>query len=127
MPRILDIAKRHHLYVIEDAAQAVMASINRKCVGSFGDIGCFSLHPLKNLNVCGDGGVLTTNSEKICEKVKLLRNHGLKNRNEIEFFGYNSRLDTIHATVALHVMKSLKEVATIRRNHAQIYDHLGAV
>jgi aminotransferase EvaB len=122
MPSILEIAKQHQLYVIEDAAQAVMASINGKRVGSFGDIGCFSLHPLKNLNVCGDGGVLTTNSKEICEKVKLLRNHGLKNRNEIEFFGYNSRLDTIHATVALHVMKSLKEVATIRRNHAQIYD-----
>jgi len=122
MPRILDIAKRHHLYVIEDAAQAVMASIQGQPVGSFGDVGCFSLHPLKNLNVCGDGGVLTTNSQEICEKVKLLRNHGLKNRDEIEFFGYNSRLDTIHATVALYMLKSLSEVTETRKKHAQIYD-----
>ncbi len=122
MPGILDIAKRHHLYVIEDAAQAIMAAIDGKPVGSFGDCGCFSLHPLKNLNICGDGGMLTTNSEEIHAKVKLLRNHGLKNRNEIEFFGYNSRLDTIQATVALHVMKSLNRVTEIRRKHAQIYD-----
>jgi dTDP-4-amino-4,6-dideoxygalactose transaminase len=122
MPRIMELARQYHLYVIEDAAQAIKASIQGQPVGSFGDVGCFSLHPLKNLNVCGDGGVLTTNSPEIYEKVKLLRNHGLKNRNEIEFFGYNSRLDTIHATVALHVMKSLDEVTTIRKTHSQLYD-----
>ena len=122
MPRILAIAKRHQLYVIEDAAQAVLAAIDGKVVGSFGDAGCFSLHPLKNLNVGGDGGVLTTNSAEMYEKVSLLRNHGLKNRDEIEFFGYNSRLDTIHATVALHGLKSLAEITEIRRKHARIYD-----
>lgn len=123
MPRILEIARQYHLCVVEDAAQAVLAAIDGKSVGSFGDAGCFSLHPLKNLNVCGDGGMLTTDSEEIHEKVKLLRNHGLKNRNEIEFFGYNSRLDTIQATVALHVMKSLNKVTEIKRRHAQIYDN----
>lgn len=122
MPCILEIAKQHHLSVIEDAAQAVKASINGKRVGSFGDVGCFSLHPLKNLNVCGDGGVVTTNSRQISEKIKLLRNHGLTNRNEIEFFGYNSRLDTIQAAVANYVLKSLNEITETRRKNAQIYD-----
>jgi aminotransferase EvaB len=122
MPRIMAIARTHHLAVIEDAAQAVAASIEGQPVGSFGDAGCFSLHPLKNLNVCGDGGVVTTNSQAICEKIKLLRNHGLKNRNEIECFGYNSRLDTIQATVANHVLNSLESITDIRRHHARLYD-----
>lgn len=121
MPRILEIARQYHLYVVEDAAQAVAASIQGQVVGSFGDAGCFSLHPLKNLNVCGDGGVLTTNSQDIYEKVKLLRNHGLKNRNEIEFFGYNSRLDTLQATIANRVLQNLVAVTQIRRSHAQLY------
>jgi aminotransferase EvaB len=122
MPCILEIARMHHLYVIEDAAQAVAALLDGQPVGSFGDVGCFSLHPLKNLNVCGDGGIVTTNSKAVYEKIRLLRNHGLKNRNEIECFGYNSRLDTIQATVANHVMNNLETIMEIRRHHAQLYD-----
>ena len=122
MHKIMEISQRRSLYVIEDAAQAVGASIEGQPVGSFGDAGCFSLHPLKNLNVCGDGGVLTTNSQEVYKKVSLLRNHGLKNRDEIEFFGYNSRLDTIQATIANHVMKSLKSITEARRRNAQVYD-----
>ncbi len=122
MPQILKIAEEYNLFVIEDACQAVMASVNNQLVGSFGDVGCFSLHPLKNLNVCGDGGVITTDSKTIYEKIKLLRNHGLKNRNEIEFFGYNSRLDTLHAVVANHIMKELPTIAKLRQRNASIYD-----
>ena len=122
MDKIMEISKRRSLYVVEDAAQAVGASIAGQPVGSFGDAGCFSLHPLKNLNVCGDGGVLTTSTQEVYNKVKLLRNHGLKNRDEIEFFGYNSRLDTIQATIANHVMKSLKSITEARRRNAQVYD-----
>ena len=122
MLKIMEIARQSDLYVIEDAAQAVTASINGQPVGSFGDVGCFSLHPLKNLNVCGDGGAITAKSEEIYEKIKLLRNHGLKNRDEIEFFGYNSRMDTIQATVANYVMKHLKKVTETRRRNARIYD-----
>ena len=122
MPQIMKIAKEYNLFVVEDACQAVMASIHNQPVGSFGDVGCFSLHPLKNLNVCGDGGVITTDSKKIYEKIKLLRNHGLKNRNEIEFFGYNSRLDTFHAVVANHVMKDLPTITKLRQRNASIYD-----
>jgi dTDP-3-amino-2,3,6-trideoxy-4-keto-D-glucose/dTDP-3-amino-3,4,6-trideoxy-alpha-D-glucose/dTDP-2,6-dideoxy-D-kanosamine transaminase len=122
MGKIGEIAKKKNLFIIEDAAQAIMASIDGKPVGSFGDAGCFSLHPLKNLNVCGDGGALTTQSRVIYEKVKCLRNHGLKNRDEIEFFGYNSRLDTLQAIVAEYGIKNLKAIQEKRQKNAQIYD-----
>ncbi len=123
MPQIMKIANEYNLFVVEDACQAVMASINNQHVGSFGNMGCFSLHPLKNLNICGDGGVLTTKSKKIYEKVKLLRNHGLINRDEIEFFGYNSRLDTIHAVVAKYFMKDIVSITKSRQRNASIYDN----
>lgn len=100
MDQIIQIANENNLYVIEDAAQAVGASLNKKKSGSFGITGCFSLHPLKNLHVQGDGGVITTNDETIYCFLKKLRNHGLKNRDECEFWGYNSRLDNIQAAIA---------------------------
>ena len=115
MPKIAKIAMEKGLHVIEDAAQAVCASINERPVGSFGDVGCFSLHPLKNLNVAGDGGVITTHAEALYSKIALLRNHGLKNRDEIELFGYNSRLDTIQALIATYIMDHLSEIIRKRR------------
>ena len=100
MEMINKIAKDHNLLVIEDAAQAVGASYKSKMSGSFGDAGCFSLHPLKNLHVHGDGGVITTDNEDLYNRVLKMRNHGLKNRNECEFWGWNSRLDEIQASIA---------------------------
>ncbi len=100
MLQINDIAKKHNLHVVEDAAQSVGASIGLQKSGSFGITGCFSLHPLKNLHVHGDGGVITTNDDKIYNIVKKLRNHGLKNRDTSELWGYNSRLDNIQAAIA---------------------------
>ena len=122
MPRIMDIAHRYGLLVIEDACQAVSASINGKPVGSFGVSGCFSLHPLKNLNVWGDGGVVTTDSDELAEKLRLMRNHGLKNRDECEFFAYNSRLDTVQAIVGLRLMPALEAATEARIRHARVYD-----
>jgi dTDP-4-amino-4,6-dideoxygalactose transaminase len=124
MPEIMEIARRRGLFVVEDAAQAVGATIDGRPVGSFGHAGAFSLHPLKNLNVAGDGGAVTTNSPKLHEKMKLLRNHGLRNRDEIECFGFNSRLDTIQAAVANHGMKNLPRVIRRRRHNAALYDRL---
>jgi dTDP-4-amino-4,6-dideoxygalactose transaminase len=124
MEAIMKIARKHTLFVVEDAAQAVMASINGKRVGSFGDAGCFSLHPLKNLNACGDGGVLTANSQELYNRVRLLRNHGLKNRDEIEMFGYNSRLDTLQAVVANYVLGQLRSITDRRVRNAHLYDGL---
>ena len=100
MEKIQDIATKHKLHVIEDAAQAVGATYRDKKSGSFGDTGCFSLHALKNLHVHGDGGIVTTNDEALYQKIIKMRNHGLKNRNECEFWGWNSRLDEIHAAIA---------------------------
>ena len=100
MDVILDIARKHQIQVIEDAAQAVGAFYKGMKAGSFGVTGCFSLHPLKNLHVHGDGGIITTDDKSIYEYVVKIRNHGLKNRDECEFWGYNSRLDGIQAAIA---------------------------
>ena len=100
MDQINQIAKKFNLQVIEDAAQAAGASMKNKKSGSFGKVGCFSLHPLKNLHIHGDGGIITTNDKNIYNFIKKLRNHGLKNRDECEFWGFNSRLDNIQAAIA---------------------------
>ncbi|MBI2998986.1 MAG: DegT/DnrJ/EryC1/StrS family aminotransferase [Deltaproteobacteria bacterium] len=122
MPRILEIANRHGLRVIEDAAQAIGAAIDGRPVGSWGIAAGFSLHPLKNLNVWGDGGVVVTNSESVARKIGLLRNHGLTNRDEVEVFGYNSRLDTLQAIVACHLLEKLEFITSARIHNAQAYD-----
>jgi len=109
MEKILEIGKKHEIHVIEDAAQSVGSCYKGNKVGSFGIVGCFSLHPLKNLNACGDAGVVTTNDKDIYEKILKLRNHGLKNRDESEFFGLNSRLDTVQATILNVKLKHLAE------------------
>ncbi len=76
------------------------------------------MHPLKNLNVWGDGGVITTNNKKIYEKLKLMRNHGLINRNNCKIYGYNSRLDTIQAAVGLEMIKNIKKITNSRIKNA---------
>lgn len=122
MNTIMGIAQERGLFVIEDAAQAVGAAINDRPVGSLGHVGCFSLHPLKNLNVAGDGGMVTTDSAALCLKVKRLRNHGLQNRDEIESFGYNSRLDSIQAAVGIYHLQRLEEISQRRIENAARYD-----
>lgn len=101
MDALLEICRRHGLHMVEDAAQAIGARYNGKRVGSFGAAGGFSLHPLKNLHAYGDGGVITTDDPAVFEKVAKLRNHGLRNRDECEVWGVNSRLDSIQAAVLL--------------------------
>jgi dTDP-4-amino-4,6-dideoxygalactose transaminase len=123
MKIIKKIAKKYNLKIIEDACHAYLSSYNNIFAGNFGDTGCFSLHPLKNVNVWGDGGVITTNNKKIYKKLLLLRNHGLKNRNELEIFGHNSRLDTIQAAVGFKMLDLVKNLTKIRRRNAQLYDN----
>lgn len=122
MPGILEIGARRGLHVIEDAAQAISAAIDGRPVGSWGIAAGFSLHPLKNLNVWGDGGVVVTDSDNVARKVRLLRNHGLKNRDEVEMFGFNSRLDTLQAIVACHLLEKLEFITSSRIRNAQAYD-----
>lgn len=121
MERIMAIASMYKLAVIEDAAQALGAEYRGKKVGSFGDTGCFSLHPLKTLNACGDGGILTTNNEKLYRTLLQLRNIGLKNRNESEIWGYNSRLDSIQAAILNIKLKYLDSWIDARRKNAECY------
>ena len=121
MAPILEIAKAHKLAVIEDAAQAVMAEYQGKRVGSFGEIGCFSLHPLKTLNACGDGGVLTTDDSELHEKLSILRNIGLKTRDNCVAWSHNSRLDDLQAAILLVKLRHLKRWTECRRRNASYY------
>jgi len=120
--QIMEIAKKHNLFVIEDACQALYAEIDGKKTGSFGITGCFSLHPLKNINVWGDGGIISTNNEEIRNKLLLLRNHGLINRDECEFYAYNCRLDTIQAVVGNHLIGDVDWITEQRRSNGKLYD-----
>ncbi|OHD69334.1 MAG: hypothetical protein A2W19_05335 [Spirochaetes bacterium RBG_16_49_21] len=122
MDEINNIAQRHDLAVIEDACQAIDASIGNAKTGSLGDLGAFSLHPLKNLNTCGDGGMITTKSRKYYDELLLMRNHGLMNRNEAKFFAYNYRLDTLKAAVANMQIEGISAITDIRNKHANCYD-----
>jgi len=122
MLEIMDIASRHNLPVVEDCAQAILASIDGVSVGSWGVTGSFSLHPLKNLNVWGDSGVIVTKSEEIANKLRLLRNHGLVNRDEVKILGHNTRLDSIQAVVANRLLNEVQEITDRRINVARYYD-----
>ncbi len=122
MEKLSIIADKHKLPIIEDACQGILASQNNKNAGTWGITGCFSLHPLKNLNVWSDGGIITTDDEKLNDKLKLLRNHGMKNRDEIEILGYNSRLDTIQAVVGNWLIPRTKEISDKRIENAKYYD-----
>jgi len=122
MPAIMTIAEKYSLPVIEDSCQAITASIDNKCVGTFGATGGFSLHPLKNLNVWGDGGIIVTNSCEMRDKLILLRNHGLKNRDEVQIFGYNSRLDSLQAVVGNHLIDEMERITEKRIKWANKLD-----
>jgi dTDP-4-amino-4,6-dideoxygalactose transaminase len=121
MDAIGDIARAHGLQVVEDCAQAVCAEYKGRRVGSFGSVGCFSLHPLKTLNACGDGGVITTNDDRLCEQFKTLRNIGLQTRDDCILWGHNSRLDTLQAAILMVKMEYVEEWTERRRIHAAFY------
>ena len=124
MDVICDIAKRHNLFVIEDACQAIGAEYKGKKVGTIGDIGCFSFYPTKNLGTMGDGGLLTTNSEYIKNRVLALRNHGGAVRYHHDEIGVNSRLDEIQAAILRVKLPYIDEWNKMRREHASYYNEL---
>jgi dTDP-4-amino-4,6-dideoxygalactose transaminase len=128
MRKVMDVAKAHDLPVVEDACQGILASLDGKNAGTWGTAAGFSLHPLKNLNVWGDGGVIATDSDAVNEKLLLLRNHGLKNRDEIELLGYNSRLDTLQAVVGNWIIDDIHDITQRRVENARYYDqHLSDI
>ncbi|MBW1988975.1 MAG: DegT/DnrJ/EryC1/StrS family aminotransferase [Deltaproteobacteria bacterium] len=122
MDAILSIAKHHALPVVEDSCQAIGASLGGRRAGSFGLAGGFSLHPLKNLNVWGDGGMIVTDSAMVADRLRLLRNHGLADRDTVVTFGYNSRLDSVQAAVGLQLIESLDWITETRQKWASMLD-----
>ncbi len=121
MPEIMAIAAKHGIPVLEDAAQAVGASSGGVKAGAGGLLASFSLHPLKNLNAAGDAGIITTNDGQLAAQLKMWRNHGMRNRDEIDFWGYNSRLDTVQAAILLPRLRQLPRVIEKRRLLAKRY------
>jgi dTDP-4-amino-4,6-dideoxygalactose transaminase len=121
MTRINAIAKEHHIAVVADACHAIESTLYDKGIAQFSDLTCFSLHPLKNLNVWGDGGMIVTNNADLAEKLYLIRNHGLKNRDECLEFSYNSRLDTIQAVIAQHLFDNHLQTITQSRIKNALY------
>lgn len=122
MDPVLRIAKQHNLLVVEDACQAILANIEGRNAGTWGNAAGFSLHPLKNLNVWGDGGVVVTNDDMLAKKLRLLRNHGLEDRDTVRCFGYNSRLDSVHAAVGNWLIERTPEITQKRIENANRYD-----
>ncbi len=121
MQPLIHLAQTYGIPLVEDAAQAVGAEYHGQRAGSFGAAGCFSLHPLKNLNACGDAGIITTNDPHLYGKLLQIRNHGLRNRNECASWAYNSRLDTLQAAVLNVKLNHLDHWTEQRRSNAQFY------
>jgi len=124
MKPILEIAEKHGLYVIGDAAQAHGAEYNGKKIGSFGDVECFSFYPTKNMTT-GEGGMLTTDDEEIAEVARSLRNHGrerAKGGYEHKRLGYNYRMTDIAAAIGIEQLKKLEKFNEARRKNARFFD-----
>ncbi len=124
MKEINKIAKKHKLFVIEDACQAHGAEFNGKRCGSLGTIAAFSFYPAKNLGASGDGGAITTNSLKLYKKIKAMRDVGQTKKYHHDVYGYNSRLATIHAAFLLHNLKRLNVRNSKRIESAKLYNKL---
>ena len=122
MTAIKAIATRHKLVVVEDAAQAFGSSLDGLMPGANSDAACFSLHPLKNLNACGDGGFIATDNSEVANRIQSLRNHGQKQRNDSEEFGMVSRFDSIQAAIVKVRLTRVKKVIEARRANALRYD-----
>jgi dTDP-4-amino-4,6-dideoxygalactose transaminase len=124
MARIIKVAKRHGLLVIEDAAQAIGAEHGGQRAGSLGDYGCFSFFPSKNLGAGGDGGMVVTNNAERADKLRCLRSHGSKTKNYHKLVGGNFRLDTLQAALVLVKLKHLDAWNFARQHNATRYARL---
>ncbi len=124
MDKIMAIAKKHNLYVIEDCCQAIGAEYKGQKVGTFGDIGCFSFYPTKNLGTMGDGGMAVTNNENLKNRIIALRNHGGAVRYHHDEIGVNSRMDEIQAAILRCKFPHIDSWNKARREHAAYYNEL---
>jgi len=121
LKEISDIAREANLYHIEDCAQSFGATYMSKQSGTFGDMGCFSFFPTKNLGCFGDGGLISVKSKRHYERLKKLRTHGGIKRNQHDLIGYNSRLDEIQAAILCIKLEYINKLLSKRRNIAKIY------
>lgn len=119
--RLSAVGKLHGLPILEDAAQAVGSWRGVHRAGAWGLMGSFSLHPLKNLNAVGDAGVITTDDDELAAKLRGLRNHGIRDRDHIDYWGYNSRLDTLQAAILRIRLLELPKIIERRKMNALAY------
>ena len=124
MDEVLEIARKHDLAVIEDAAQAIGSRWKDRGIGGLGTCGCFSFFPSKNLGGAGDGGMITTNSAEIAERLRLLRVHGARKKYRYEVLGINSRLDALQAALLRVKLRHLDRWIASRRRNAETYRDL---
>ncbi len=122
MKKILDISRKNNLKVIEDACMGIGAKIKSKSPGTFGKVNAMSMHPLKSLNVMGDGGIVVTNDDKIASWCKKYRNHGMIDRDHIQNWGVNMRLQPLQAVVADIELKKVRKIVKIRNKNASFLD-----
>ena len=128
MKKILDISSKNNLKVIEDACMGIGAKIKSKSPGTFGKVNAMSMHPLKSLNVMGDGGIVVTNDDKIASWCKKYRNHGMIDRDHIQNWGVNMRLQPLQAVVADIELKKVRKIVKIRNKNASFLDkHLSTL
>lgn len=121
MEKVMEIAEKHNLIVIEDAAQALGATFNSKKAGSFGLSGCFSFYPAKMLGTVGDGGLVATNDDEFAKKIRVLRDNGRTETGDMNGYGFCSRLDNIHAAILDVKLNHFPEWVNRRREIAQLY------
>jgi dTDP-4-amino-4,6-dideoxygalactose transaminase len=124
MDAVLEIARKHHLAVIEDAAQAIGARWKQKSVGSLGTFGCFSFFPSKNLGGAGDGGMVTTNDQQLAQRLRILRVHGTKKKYHYDLPGINSRIDALQAAILRVKLRHLNKWTQQRQRNAECYHNL---
>jgi dTDP-4-amino-4,6-dideoxygalactose transaminase len=124
MDPVMEVARKHHLPVIEDAAQAMGAEYKGRKVGGIGELGCISFFPSKNLGAFGDAGMVVTNDDRLAEKVRVIIMHGSRKRYYHEMLGVNSRLDTLQAAVLNVKLKYLEQWHEARRAAAKFYNKL---
>jgi dTDP-4-amino-4,6-dideoxygalactose transaminase len=121
---ILDIARRHNLIVIEDAAQAHGSEYKGRRVGSIGDMGCFSFYPGKNLGACGEGGMVVTNNEDFAQRIRMLRDWGQERKYHHVYKGFNYRMEGIQGAILRVKLRHLDAWTEARRRHAESYNEL---
>ena len=122
MAGVMAVADKHGIPVIEDACPAVGAQIDGRFAGTFGRVSAFSMHPLKPLNVMGDGGIVVTNDDRIAGWLRLYRNHGLKDRDHVSMWGVNERTQPFQAIVARHLLDRIEGVIAQRIQNARTLD-----